>query len=109
MGCPANYHDTLFVDQPAPWFEHGSSCFESKELPSSVNAIYRSKEDCCKIEYPDNVGGCIARPAGVIELSFNGKLQLVGLSCPNSGSERASAVGTLASSILSVICNQVSG
>jgi len=81
----------------------------SKTLPSSVNAIYQSEEVCCANEYPDNSGGCISRPAAVLQLTFNGELLLIGTSCSTSGSERASAVGTLASSILSSLCEDVSG
>ena len=107
--CDANYHETLFDDLPAPWFKYGSSCTATKELPSSVSAIYPSKEDCCSSEYPDSSGDCVTRPAGVFQLSYNGKFQLDGVSCPNSGSERASSAGVMARSILSTLCDQVSG
>ena len=102
--CDADYHDTLFDDLPAPWFSFGSSCTSSKELPSSVNAIYPSKEECCEKEHR-NDPGCLTRPAEIWRLTHNGKIQLVGYDCQNSsGNVRASTAGNFAKSILKVLC-----
>lgn len=103
--CPQDYHETLFDDEPEPWFNFGKSCTDHKELPTDVNAIYPSKEDCCEAEYSANSGDCVARPAAVNQLSFHGKLKLVGVDCPNSGSERAAWAGHISRSLLSTICS----
>lgn len=105
-GCPVNYYDTLFDDQPAPWFEYGSSCMAIYDLPSSVSAIYGSKEECCSASYPGDVSGCIARPAAVAQLSFHGRFTLIGMTCTENGSERAASTGNIAEAILSVLCSR---
>jgi len=107
--CPADYHETFLEGQEDPWFEFGSSCTATKELPSNVNAIYRSKKDCCEEEYPNNSGGCVARPAGVMQLAYSFKLQLQGLVCPGNGSERDAAAAIMANSVLASLCSQVTG
>ena len=102
--CDADYHDTLFDDLPAPWFSFGSSCTSSKELPSSVNAIYPSKEECCEKEHR-NDSGCLTRPAEIWRLTHYGKFQLVDYDCQNSsGNVRASTAGNFVKSILKVLC-----
>eukprot|EP00571_Detonula_confervacea_P017647 CAMPEP_0172312770 /NCGR_PEP_ID=MMETSP1058-20130122/18549_1 /TAXON_ID=83371 /ORGANISM="Detonula confervacea, Strain CCMP 353" /LENGTH=2999 /DNA_ID=CAMNT_0013026315 /DNA_START=101 /DNA_END=9097 /DNA_ORIENTATION=+ len=106
--CPANYHESLFDDQPAPWFQFGASCTSTKEVPSTALAIYRNKEECCSSEDPANPGGCAQRPAAVLQLTFTGELQL-DMVCPNSGSERVAAVANIASSVLTVLCSQAVG
>lgn len=74
-----------------------------------MKAIYGSKEECCQSEYFNDSAGCVQRPAAVDELRYHGKLQLVGLNCPNSGSERVSAAGTTARAVLSTICSNIPG
>lgn len=74
-----------------------------------MSAIYGSKSECCQSEFPSNSANCNRIPPAVMELTYDGKLQLIGVNCPNSGSERAAAAGNMARSILSAICNDVPG
>lgn len=103
--CPNNYYETLFDNHPEPWFNYGASCTDSKDIPSNTYAIYKTKEDCCSEEYGDNASGCMQRTAAVLEYSFFGKVRLVGMNCPNNGSERAAAAGIMARSILDALCS----
>jgi uncharacterized protein (DUF1501 family) len=107
--CASDYHETVFDDQPAPWFKFGSSCASSKELPSYVWAIYGSKEICCQNEHRDNPSSCVQRTPELSRLSYYAELQLIGVNCPNSGSERAAAAGIVATSILSTVCSNAPG
>ena len=104
--CPADYHETLFDDLPAPWFRFGSSCTSSKDFPSSITAIYHSKEDCCQRERPGDYG-CMKRPAEEFQLSHNAKLNMAGFICPSSSSSQLEAIAsTFALSIFSEICKE---
>ena len=102
--CPADYHAAFLDDEPAPWFSFGSSCTSSKELPSSVTAIYKSKEDCCDSERPGD-SGCVTRPAEIYQLSYHGELTLGGYDCSSSTENSiAPLAGNFATAILADIC-----
>lgn len=71
-----------------------------------MKAIYRTREECCSSEFDENSASCLQRPAGVLQLTYNGELELDGMDCPSSGSELSAAVGNIADIILSRLCSQ---
>jgi len=107
--CPATYHETFFDDQPEPWFKFGASCTSTKKLPSSVSAIYSSKESCCATESPLDTDVCLEIPAGGYKLEYFSKLRLFGMVCPNSRSQRSTVGDIIALSILDALCKEVTG